>query len=89
MFVARCVNGRTQRFSLDLQTHMIHPQNAYDWCLDFEFDASVRRPLTLYRCGKTFSKHVKSEHQQVVTEGGVYRCCCCCREMREYDSQAV
>ena len=44
------------------------PTNNFDWCLDSDFDKAIRRPITLFRCGKTFSEHAKDGHQQV--------CCC-------------
>lgn len=62
--LARCVNSRSQRWSFDIQRKEIHPQNEYSWCLDSDFDKGVRRPLTVFRCGKTFSKKAAADHQK-------------------------
>lgn len=62
--MARCVQSKSQRWSFDLKRKEIHPQNAYGWCLDMDFDKGVRRPLTVYRCGKTFSKKALPGHQK-------------------------
>lgn len=66
-FLARCVGAKSQRWSFDIQKKEVHPQNEYGWCLDSDFDKAVRRPLTVFRCGKTFSKKAASGHQQAST----------------------
>lgn len=62
--LARCVKSKSQRWSFDIKRKEIHPSNAYDWCLDMDFDKGVRRPLTVFRCGKTFSKKADKGHQK-------------------------
>lgn len=62
--LSRCVNSKSQRWSFDIQRKEIHPQNEYSWCLDSDFDKGVRRPLTVFRCGKTFSAKAAAGHQQ-------------------------
>lgn len=63
--LARCVSSKSQRWSFDIQLKQIHPQNEYSWCLDSDFDKGVRRPMTVFRCGKTFSQKAATNHQQV------------------------
>jgi 6-phosphogluconolactonase (cycloisomerase 2 family) len=62
--LARCVHSNAQKWSFDVHKKEIHPQNALDWCLDSDFDKSVRRPITVFRCGKTFSVKADAGHQQ-------------------------
>ena len=62
--LARCVESRSQRWSFDIKRREVHPQNAYEWCLDMDFDKGVRRPITVFRCGKTFSKSADKAHQK-------------------------
>jgi hypothetical protein len=62
--LARCVGSRSQRWSFDIKLKQIHPQNEYSWCLDSDFDKGVRRPLSVFRCGKTFSEKAATNHQQ-------------------------
>lgn len=63
--LGRCVNSNAQKWSFDIHRKEVHPQNAYDWCLDSDFDKVVRRPITVFRCGKTMSAKAETGHQQV------------------------
>jgi len=54
----------TQLFSYDPTSTYIHPQESTSFCLDFEFDQANFRPLTVFRCDKTFSKAAKPRHQE-------------------------
>ena len=67
--LARCVSSKSQKWSFDIKRKEIHPHNAYDWCVDMDFDKGVRRPLTVFRCGKTFSKKADQGHQQWLWPG--------------------
>ena len=53
----------THYFSFDKTSQMLHPEDSRSFCLDFDFDAKNLRPLTVFRCDKTFSSKAKPRHQ--------------------------
>ena len=62
--LAPCNTSDTmQFFSHDAVSGMIHPEDSKQFCLDFDFDNKDLRPLTVFRCDKTFSRAAKPRHQ--------------------------
>jgi hypothetical protein len=65
VILAPCnVSDATQHFSYDPTSKYIHPEANVAFCLDFEFDNKDLRPLTAFRCDKTFSPAAKPRHQE-------------------------
>ena len=54
----------SQLFHYDPSSHYIHPELSKTFCLDFDTDKQNNRPLTVFRCDKTFSPSAKPHHQQ-------------------------
>ena len=64
VLLAKCdLSDATQRFSQDAVSGMVHPEDSRIFCLDFDFDNKNLRPLTVFRCSKTFSRAAKPRHQ--------------------------
>ena len=66
----------------------IHPQGNWKFCLDFDFDKENGRPLTVFRCGKTYSTAAVSGHQTwsyenkgALTNSGTGKCVASSRDV--------
>jgi len=70
------VNSTAQLFSYDPTSQYIHPQAhpkfSTSYCLDFEVDSKDFRPLTVFRCDKTFSSSAKPRHQAWTFANGTH-----------------
>ena len=65
MILAPCnISDTTQHFSYNPISKFVHPEANAAFCLDFEFDNKDLRPLTAFRCNKTFSSAAKPRHQE-------------------------
>jgi len=53
-----------QKFRFDPFNYHISPADNAEWCLDFDFDDKKYRPLTLFKCGQTFSDFTDDNHQR-------------------------
>lgn len=65
IILAQCdENNAQQKFRIDPFTYYIQPADNTDWCLDFDFDDKKYRPMTLFKCGQTFSDFADDKHQR-------------------------
>lgn len=65
VILQRCNTSDTsQLFSFDVYSQWLHPGGNDQFCLDFDFDSKDIRPLTVFRCEKTFSNSAAPRHQQ-------------------------
>ena len=66
------------------------------FCLDFEFDNKNLRPLTVFRCDKTFSGAAKARHQEWelfnssnIKNYGTGKCIAMGKKEKVYEGKAV
>lgn len=79
-----------------MRCHSLFPEASTKFCLDFEFDNKNLRPLTVFRCDKTFSSKAKPRHQEWhffnqsnIKNGATGKCVAMGKKEKVYEGKAV